>query len=233
MTDIVNKGIFSSTSLKLIAIFTMIIDHIAVCLSFAMTQPDLYGIMRMIGRISFPIICFCLAEGYVHTRNIQAYIIRLFAFALISEIPYDIGRGSRHFIEFGHQNVFFTLCLGLFTIYVIENLCESKASKFITIFLSCIAAYGMNMDYYFAGILLILAFYYFRENRLYRIISVCLFNLYLSQPAGIISLFFIELYNGKKGANIKYLLYAFYPVHFVVLFIIRMFMWGIAWKRYV
>jgi len=106
--------------------------------------------------------------------------------------------------------------------------CLSKASKFITIFLSCIAAYGMNMDYYFAGILLILAFYYFRENRLYRIISVCLFNLYLSQPAGIISLFFIELYNGKKGANIKYLLYAFYPVHFVVLFIIRLLMRGTA-----
>ena len=224
MTDTVNKGIFSSTSLKLIAIFTMIIDHIAVCLSIAMTQPELYGILRMIGRISFPIICFCLAEGYVHTKNIQVYIMRLFIFALISEIPYDIGRGSLRFIEFGHQNVFFTLCLGLLTIYIIENLCENRASKIITVFLSCIAAYGMKMDYYFAGILLILAFYYFRENRIYRIFSVCLFNLYLTQPSGIISLFFIELYNGKKGADIKYLLYAFYPVHFVVLFIIRMLM---------
>ncbi|MBE5929136.1 MAG: conjugal transfer protein TraX [Lachnospiraceae bacterium] len=228
MSDIVNKGVFSSTTLKLIAIFAMLIDHIAACLSFAMTQPDLYTIMRMIGRVAFPIFCFCLAEGYVHTKNIQAYIIRLFIFAIISEIPYDIGRGSNSIIEFGHQNVFFTLCLGLFAIYVIENLCKNKASKFLTVFISCVAAYGMKMDYYFAGILLILAFYYFRENRLNRIISVCLFNLYLNQPTGIISLFFIELYNGKKGANIKYLLYAFYPVHFVVLFIIRLLMRGTA-----
>ena len=85
----------------------------------------------------------------------------------------------------------------------------------------------MNSDYDIAGVLLIIAFHFFRENMVVRIISVCLFNLYLGQPAGILSLVFIEAYNHKKGKEInKYLLYAFYPAHFMVLFIIRMLMRG-------
>ncbi len=228
MFDITNKGIFSSTSLKLIAIFTMLIDHMAICLPYFVMQPDVYTVMRMIGRISFPIFCFCLTEGYAHTKNIQAYIMRLFAFAIISEIPYDIGRGSQTLIELGHQNVFFTLCLGLFTIYILENLCTGYVSRVITVFISCVAAFGMRMDYNYFGILLILTFYYMKDNHFFRFIAVSLLNILKGQPTAIISLIFIEFYNGKRGANVKYLLYAFYPLHFVVLFVIRLFMRGIA-----
>ena len=92
------RGISGST-LKIIAIITMLIDHIgAVVIAPVMIQrsgnlymeDDLYGIyslLRTIGRIAFPIFCFLLVEGFVHTRNVKRYAIRLGLFAIISEIP--------------------------------------------------------------------------------------------------------------------------------------------------
>ena len=83
------NGELTGTQLKVIALVTMIIDHIGVVL----LEPNsvVYWVARSIGRLAFPIYCFLLVEGFIHTRNVKKYLGRLLLFAVISEIPFDIG----------------------------------------------------------------------------------------------------------------------------------------------
>jgi hypothetical protein len=97
-------GLLSSFTSKCIALSTMAIDHIGAVL---LPSPK-YLLLRLIGRISFPIFCFLIVEGYYRTKNLKKYILRLFAFALISEIPYDLAF-KKSFIYLNKQNIFFTL----------------------------------------------------------------------------------------------------------------------------
>lgn len=94
MSKILNNGIFSETTIKIIAMISMLIDHIALCIPYIWMHQDVYRIMRNIGRIAFPIFCFCIIEGYYHTSDVKKYILRLFIFALISEVPFDLAVNS-------------------------------------------------------------------------------------------------------------------------------------------
>jgi len=84
--------------LKLIALITMIIDHVG-----AIFFPQ-YIWLRYIGRLSMPIYAFLLVQGYKHTRSFTRYAIRLAVFALLSEVPYDL-LFRRTWLEFGNQNI--------------------------------------------------------------------------------------------------------------------------------
>ena len=116
----------SGSTLKIIAIVTMLIDHTgATVLRAILNQPNImdnlfnrdvwvsiYSASRSIGRLAFPIFCFLLVEGFVHTRNVYKYAGRMFLFALISEIPFDIALKGNLYIP-QKQNVYFTLLIGL------------------------------------------------------------------------------------------------------------------------
>ncbi len=216
------KGYFSSSTIKIIAVFSMLIDHMAMCLHFFWSKPELYMFMRQIGRLAFPIFCFCIVQGYFHTSDIKKYIFRLFLFALISEAPFDLARGADKSSCFGHQNVFFTLCLGLIAVYMIDSMRESTVFQIYVIIAACIIAYALKADYNLFGIIQILVFYYFRDRRNCRIAGIIIVNVLLGQSSGIAALLFTELYNGKRGLKLKYTLYAFYPVHFMLLYFINM-----------
>ena len=136
------RGIPGST-LKLIAIFVMLIDHIAatvisnilVSVNFFMmgsaasqdpyyqTMSAVYFIMRMIGRLGFPLFCFLLVEGFIHTRNKLKYVIRLALLCLISEIPFDLAFSGQVFYT-GYQNVFFTLLIGFVVMCGFQGISE-------------------------------------------------------------------------------------------------------------
>ncbi len=130
------KGIYGST-LKLIAIFIMLIDHTAATIldrtlisrglntldrtnmtaiqEFMKQNGTIYYTdiaMRYIGRIAFPIFCFLLVEGFIHTRNKWNYTLRLAIFSLVSEIPFDLAFKGK-FFDMSYQNVFFTLTIGM------------------------------------------------------------------------------------------------------------------------
>ena len=119
----------SGSTLKIVGIITMFIDHLGLAVIGRMmtkvilsgAQLDylnsVYSVMRSIGRLAFPIFCFLLVEGFDKTRSKAKYLFRLGMFALISEVPFDLAF-SATVLEFGHQNVYFTLFLGLLSLCV-------------------------------------------------------------------------------------------------------------------
>ncbi|MBH1940083.1 hypothetical protein I5677_04130 [Mobilitalea sibirica] len=224
----------SSFVLKLIAIITMLIDHVgAVFITNSNTIEWL--VFRGIGRLAFPIFAFLIVEGLYHTKDVYKYITRMGIFALISEIPFDLAfYGS--VLEFKHQNIFFTLTLGLIVINIMHTV-EEKYQKDIlriniinaalTLAFSFLAAL-LNLDYQHLGILLIVGFYLFRGNKVLNVMSILIVLGYLNGDFlfGILaacSMFFIGFYNGERGKNIKYLFYVFYPAHLVIIYLIDRF----------
>ena len=81
-------GCLNGFVLKVIAIVSMIIDHVAF--TFFDGGSTIYFVCRAIGRLAFPIFAFLLVEGFVHSKNRAKYALRLFIFAVLSEIPYNL-----------------------------------------------------------------------------------------------------------------------------------------------
>ena len=118
----------SGTALKRIACLSMLIDHIGAALlenglfrQNAVWQGGvrLDFVMRMAGRLAFPIYCFLLVEGFVHTHDFRKYALRMLGFALLSEFPFDWAFFSG--VWWGHQNVYFTLLLGLLAMKALDT----------------------------------------------------------------------------------------------------------------
>lgn len=217
LEKIVDRVGLSSFVLKMMAIITMAIDHVG-----AVFFPQ-YIILRIIGRLAFPIFCFLLVEGFYHTRDVHKYMLRLGIFAFVSEIPFDLAFFGT-FIEFTHQNVFFTLFLGLLALYLL-NTKMLLVTKTVGVFLLMFLAELLHTDYGAIGILMILVFYSFREKLIIKSASIGIINMLLVggvQAYATFSVIPILLYNGRRGYNLKYIFYAFYPVHLIIIFIVSL-----------
>ncbi len=262
----------STFSLKLLAIITMMIDHIGAVLVSPATHPQLYFLCRAVGRLAFPIFVFLIVEGFYHTSNIKRYLKRLGIFAFVSEIPFDLAfyrfhNGASFIKDFAevfndgidmkqlayllerlnrYQNVFFTLFLGLALIYLM-NLVDLKFKRSLESNLLdagltiafCILAILLQTDYNFAGILLFVAFYLFRESKILMSISLFIICgtilsdiqayiqtkniLHIISMLATFAMIPIAFYNGKKGKNVKYIFYIFYPAHLMIIFLISIF----------
>lgn len=213
MEQIKTKISLNSFQLKWIAIITMAIDHTG-----AILFPSL-PVFRYIGRIAFPIFCYLLVEGFFHTRDIQRYMGRLFVFAVVSEIPYDLAfRGVT--LEFGHQNVFFTLFFGVFMMYAFEKASSLPVKTVEALFIMWLTAV-LGTDYSYKGILLIGVFYVLREKFWIKMAAGALWNFTLNssiQRFGAFAMIPIALYNGERGRSMKYFFYLFYPLHLLILY---------------
>ena len=199
---------------------SMLIDHIAATgLIFKLYEGSaamqIYFCMRMIGRLAFPIYIFLIVEGFVHTKDIKKYIIRMVLFAIIAEVPFDMAF-SYSYLSMDYQNVMWTLLICVVMLYFIR-----KYPKFslLTIIISCAAATLIKCDYYFIGPLAAACIYLLRERKIYRNLSIAV--IFSFEPAAILSLIPINMYNEKKGINVKYFFYAFYPLHLLLLTYIR------------
>jgi hypothetical protein len=232
----------TGTQLKYIALFTMTLDHIGVVF-FTPGYFD-YWLLRAIGRIAFPIFSFLLVEGFLHTSNYKKYFLRLFLFALLSEVPFDlalyrIDSWADYRILFHHQNIFFTLTLGFLSMYLIERFYVSCPLLSVSgIAAALFLAQTFHFDYGGFGILVILLFYGYR--RFYRWLpalfgyAFALLPLFTSSDSTrffvVFSLFPLLFYSGQKGefslANRqlpggKYFFYLYYPVHLLCLAFLR------------
>lgn len=154
------KGGITGTGLKIIAMTAMFIDHFSAILitdylvnvlpygytrEWLNEHPDIQllyrimRIMRLIGRFGFPLFAFLIVEGFQHTSSVKKYAIRLGLFALISEIPFNLGFASKLFNP-RYQNVFFTLVLGLLCITCMHYLSEKKMGEKVVQLLFYLAA---------------------------------------------------------------------------------------------
>ncbi len=220
--------------LKRIAIVTMFIDHMAAVLM--PSNSTAYWICRGIGRLAFPIFSFLLVEGFTYTKNVKKYLARLGIFALISEIPFDLAF-SDGLIRNGfllHQNIFFTLFIGLAVIYFMSIIDKKYAKNIflnnlfdcLVVIAGCYAANLLAADYRFVGVLLITSFYIFRTNKILLTMAVLLVNILSGsklQVLAVLSMLFIWLYNGKRGRQgNKYIFYIFYPAHIFLLYLVSL-----------
>lgn len=230
------KG-FSGNALKLIAVITMFIDHIGAVIveralilyggDYALYERLLTvdGILRSIGRISFPIYCFLLVEGFLHTKNIGKYMLRLALSAFISEIPFNLALTGKVINPY-YQNIFFTLLTGLIVIYGVDRIWsrerQTKVLRIcLCIFVVCAGTFFAefaNMDYGAMGILPIVVLYLFRHNRFNQAIAgVIAFSWEFPAPFAYLP---VLAYNGQRGKGNKYLFYIFYPVHLLILYLV-------------
>lgn len=152
------KGISGST-IKIIAVITMLIDHVAAALltRIVISRGFFYAmgneqrliewmkvnglllivtqLMRLIGRLGFPIFCFLLVEGFQKTRNVKKYAIRLGLFALISEIPFNLALTGWVW-DPEYQNVYFTLLIGILALWTFDNIAKLDPAKWIQVLLT-------------------------------------------------------------------------------------------------
>ena len=200
--------------LKVIAMVSMAVDHTGVVLF-----PGVLG-WRLIGRMAFPIYLWLLVSGFLHTKDVKKYFLRLGAFALLSEIPFDLAT-SGVWMTWRWQNIFFTLALCLL--------------------LLCAAAY---LDYGCMGPLLAFLLYRYRQKKS-PALPVCFLLFCLSdllsplfsgsfpltwqmltaqagavqiELFGIVAVPLIELDNGvRRWRRGRYFFYLFYPLHLLAL----------------
>lgn len=238
----------TSFILKLIALISMTIDHTAYVLF------DNNLTMRFLGRIAFPLYAFLLVQGFLHTKDdpqrIKKYLLRTGLFALISEIPFDLCF-NHAVLEFGYQNVFFTLFLGLASLYFMDFLNKKGKDGFFAIFPFAIINYFSAADYRVVGIVFFFALYYIEkigDNKkglkafsivLLTIIMSCIeillqgdftmastiaeFKRYAWVYTGIIlSSVPMLMYNGKLGKKSKALQIMFYIYYPLHLLIIHL-----------
>lgn len=210
--------------LKMLAMLTMLIDHMG-----AILFPQ-YRWMRMIGRLAFPLFAFLLVEGFLHTRDVNAYLKRLTIFAILSEPVFDFAFSGR-FFDMGHQNIFFTLALGVLLLKLLNENAE-VSRRILWFVVIAFAAELIRCDYKTGGILTILIFYQYRNNRRMMSVFFAAAHMFLwgtlsIQSYAVFSLIPIFLYNGKRGTRVKYAFYIFYPVHLLVLGLIAKWMSGV------
>ena len=154
----------SAATLHILAMTFMLMDHLWATLLPAQEW------LTCVGRIAFPIFAFMAVEGYFHTHNLKKYLLRMLIFAVISEVPFDLMYGGTWFYPV-HQNVIWTLMMGLAGIHLMETV-RKKKSTFVYILVSAIVVIlgGLlgtlsMVDYYGIGVLTVFIFYFFRGRK--------------------------------------------------------------------
>lgn len=216
-------------ALKLIACFTMVLDHIKYAI------PETNGFITIyLGRLSYPLFAFLITEGYVHTKDLKRYYKRLLIFAIISQLPFMLFRTLVG--EYLMLNILFTLLLGLISITIFDKV----KKKWISIPLCLLVIFLgklLNVDYDWYGVATVFVIYLFRQRKILQFIGFSLLtfihyytkglfynvstHILLSYSFTISSIFLIWLYSGKLGKKVKYFYYWFYPIHMLIVYFLK------------
>ncbi len=222
--------LLSGAQLKYIAFTSMLIDHVNKTFFPYFNNRGLVimsGLFDILGRIAFPIFIFLLVEGYFKTRNRWRYLGTLLLFGIISEVPFDMC-SSGVFFEINWNNIMFTLALVLAMIWIIDVLKKKMQTlpkllwylvSFIIVAAASLISVNLSLDYDFHAVLIGYFLYLFHD----RPIIALPFNFaaMYKEPWALLGFGLTLTYNGKRGKQNKLVNYLFYPVHLLILGIIR------------
>lgn len=217
MDAAINNPHYDDT-LKFIAIFTMLIDHIGYLLFPHQV------IWRMIGRLSFPIFAFLVARGSRLTRSQPRYFLRLFGYGLISQLPYS-------YFAPGGLNIFFTLAAGLAIIWCWSH---PKIAVKALVGVVLLSTFFIDYSYGLYGLLLIFSFHLFYEKPFWMGIALTLLSWYyyatthvFIQALALGALPLIYTWPSIGLRLPKHVGYLFYPIHITLLLLIKRYLMGI------
>lgn len=236
--------VLSGSALKVIATLTMFVDHTAHALmqknpislfQLADKTISVYYIMRAVGRIAFPIFVFLLVEGFLHTRSKKKYAMRLFVFAVISEIPWNLEHSGKYFMP-ESQSVFVSLFFSLLALCALDHVLhgeDDERPKWVVAFVGVFFVQAfIRSDYGTRAMALAMAIYLMREQPVVQAVlgsSILYGQSYSSllYPLCTISAFVpINMYNGKRGfirgRVLQLIFYAIYPAHMLLLYYIKL-----------
>lgn len=248
-----NKFEITGTGVKTIAVVTMLIDHVAAGLlkywlsTHAGSQDvsiyyDIYWIMRSIGRMAFPLYCYMLVEGFLHTSNLQKYVLRILGMAVISEVPFDLALRWQ-LIDIEHNNVMWELALGLVVLLcmhrvlfnmdtIIKSEVLRRGMAVAIMLVGMLIGHVLNLDYSNSGIACIAMMYFlYGYTRQQRLISYATGVLMLALMSGsieiyaflmLIPLYFYEGHRGRDSKVLRVFFYTFYPLHLITIYVVRL-----------
>lgn len=233
MNNIKKYQILDGTTLKMIAMISMVFDHAGDMFFPEAIWP------RMIGRLAMPLFSFSIAEGYTHTRDKIKYLYRIGIFALISEIPFDLAFEGK--IGFSHQNIMLAFFLAVIALMLYDRISGEKdperkhggktALGVLIVIAISILSFLLRADYTFFAVIAVFLFYVFRKKHPLIRAGVGVAFLSLTRTVGYycatgFSFLPLAMYNGKKGKGLKWMFYLFYPGHLLLLAAIKHFLFG-------
>lgn len=222
--------VLNGAQLKYIAFLSMLIDHT----NNALITPLLNGtgwllhlsnLFSILGRIAFPIFIFFIVEGFFKTSSRKRYLITLLAFGMISEVPFDMFTSKTFFSPYWN-NMMFTLVLCLITIWVIDSLKEKISNKIVWHIVSIVVvaicsavAMALSLDYDYHAIIVAYLFYIFYDR---PVLGAALGYLsIIKELYSFLGFGIVLTYNGERGRQYKWFNYLFYPLHILILGMLR------------
>lgn len=224
--------ILNGAQLKYIAFASMLIDHVnkAIILPYLEvggTLSKISSVFDVLGRIAFPLFSFFIVEGFFRTHSRKKYLLNLLFFAFISEIPYDMF-SSKVILEFRLNNVLFSLSLSLITIWILDEFRKRYEEKIgrlwilfsipLLIIMFFISTF-VSGDYDFHAVMTAFVFYILYEKPVAG--AICAYLTIVKEVWSILGFGLTAMYNGKKGKQNKIFNYLFYPVHLLILGLMR------------
>lgn len=225
--------ILNGAQLKYLAFISMLIDHVNNAIITPMLDGEgfllhLSNIFSILGRIAFPVFVFFIVEGFFKTSNRKKYLGQLLIFGAISEVPFDMFT-SKVYYNPNWNNMMFTLALSLITIWLIDFLKEKLHNKIFWYALSIIivvifslSAMQLSLDYDYHAVVAAYIFYVFYNK---PILGAGLGYLsIIKELYSFLGFALTIMYNGQRGKQYKWLNYLFYPVHLLILGILRFYL---------
>jgi len=212
---------FTGNQLKLIALISMTCDHVGLQLF-----PNVL-ILRILGRLAFPVFAYMIAEGCRHTRNRKKYLLRLAALAAVCQVVYFFAMGSLY------QCILVTFSLSVSLIYAMDRWQErgNTSSRvlalgtLVTVFVLCVVLPdvlpGFEIDYGLMGVLLPVLIYFGKPVHHFLLAGLILlcFSYGGIQWWCLAAVPLLGQYNEQRGKyNIGKLFYIYYPLHLVVIY---------------
>ena len=211
--------LLDGTTLKLIAMVSMVFDHVGDNFFPGQTW------MRIIGRMALPIFAFCVAEGFYYTRDRGKYLTRMGLFACVREIKA---------LELSHQNIMLTFFWAILGLICFEKLRARKtkaatAAGAVVLLFFAVSSIFLGMDYSVLATGLIFIYYLLHSKApVWNNLAAAGYHALLRNVGiywfGLLGFLPVLLYNGQKGKGLKWLFYAFYPGHLLLIWALLRFM---------